>query len=650
MLFRYKSNKFVFCQVMQNSQQSEFESPAVPASPRAMRSGAGAGRAAGLKSSEGPLGILTKYSDTFCYNKAKQTQKFELVEDRIFALFDQNVADFEKWAMLQQARDVLSHDFIHLASDAESSTVSKPFKSKDKRVKNHFSELILYSDLDLMHLPPPERIRHVTSHLYSYLDLMHLPPHQRVCWTSGARANRFTLSRVVEPETGEIRQVLRPKFRVINCCSQGLQGESPEIWRSSTSGRCNFHKVVRCGSIWTCIVCSSKVSQHRKTQIKSWYEAFISQQNGDALMITFTVKHGLGDAIVDTLQRLKIAFGQLSASYSFKNLTRQPSAKGKIRKSEIPYLQYLGHVTATEITWSSINGWHPHLHVLFFFDKKSTLEDREIFRSKLFSEWHRLTVNVGLPSPLEFNPNKEFSPGRGLGVDVIQALSAEEYISKSGRGWSIESEMVSHSKKVSRKGFTPFQLLRASMETDSHKFGINPFYAKSLFIDYAIATSGSHQLEVSRRLSARLKTLNLDSVVSNDIDVSESLASKSKIEATLTARHWIAIRKSKSYCSVLNIASSKSLDDAIEFIELLPSFDQYNHDDMLEVSEILNNLIESNFLHLSKKLNSLPCGRFKVWSARAMKNKYLSLTNTAPHEENGMDTSAFFPTKYSSMY
>ena len=148
----------------------------------------------------------------------------------------------------------------------------------------------------------------------------------------------------------------------------------------------------------------------------------------------------------------------------------------------------VGHIRALEVTYSDINGWHPHEHELLLVAKPLPRILVEKITRVQFNIWRKACEKFGLGIP-----------NRKRGVDVRVALSASEYISKFGREekWGVGSEL---SKQISKKGakgsLTPFDILRA-FEAGEKRYGV-------LFLNYAEAFFGSRQIVWSRGLKKLL--------------------------------------------------------------------------------------------------------------------------------------------------
>lgn len=368
---------------------------------------------------------------------------------------------------------------------------------------------------------------------------------------------------------GEVMEKNAARFRVINCGRDKISAaREVEIWKSRENPVCSLHQVQVCGSVWTCPTCSAKINRARQLQIEQCYNLFSEQSDSDCLMITFTVKHGFTDRLSDTFDRLKQAFRRLQTSHIHKVIAgfskiRVRDGKKCLIKTE-SQLGYVGRISAAEVTHGK-NGWHPHLHQLWFFDRKLSKREIESLRAQLFSAWEVACLAVGLAAPLEFYN------GKPLGVDVRRALSAAAYLTKFGseRRWGVEKELAgSHRKKARKSGRTPFQLLFDSMGGDSR--------AGQLFVDFAEATLGKHQLEFTPALRERLNKL-VSGIESSDAELSSSLADNSDLLGCLSDNEFFALSRASAsvvepFSTFLMLCAHSGLDAGRRFIHSLPFY------------------------------------------------------------------------------
>lgn len=221
----------------------------------------------------------------------------------------------------------------------------------------------------------------------------------------------------------------------------------------------NFGNLQRCYSVWNCPICSMTITEGRRSELKKGLSNWIDL-GGHAYLVTFTNSHHKGDDLGQLLQGQKKAFKKFWE-------------KTKVVKM-LKCLGYQGRIVATEVTWGQDNGWHPHYHMIFFFDHEI---DAKGLQSYLALEWKDACIKAGLKAPDLIH-----------GVDVRNGTYAAQYVSK----WGLEEEVTKgHLKKGLNGSLTPFDLLRGA-STNNH--------FKTLFKQFADVFKGKQQLVWSKGL------------------------------------------------------------------------------------------------------------------------------------------------------
>lgn len=491
----------------------------------------------------GALGKLTKFADTFesVDPDTGEVLTLERVKSRdghleVRRAYDQDASDLERWALKQHARRLLMR-----------------VEDRDRRRRIPYTEIALASNVETRRLfSVPVRERY-------YVEPDPVAPYCRI-------SDR----KLIEAE-----QKKAVRFRVVNCLRDKIGASTqPEIWYSRQTQRASFHNVGVCGSVWTCPICSRRINLKRQAHIRAAYDLFITAKPlikpgihaADAMMVTFTVRHGIGDDLEDLLSKLKEADRRfLQKAYAYKRIVGYKRTINKQRVQVVSPYAYIGRVSTTELTHGK-NGWHPHLHQLWFFDRRLEAGEIERIRADLFSEWAKACESVGLPAPLEYDRR-----GHAVGVDVRRALSADEYLTKFGheRDWGPEKEMASQHVKKSTGGRTPFQLL--------YEYGQGDKLAGKLFADFAEATLGRHQVEFSKGLKARLVELGLEEVLVADEELAAQLETESDRLGELTDDDFEALQGAErfnieAFGTLLALCKSVGFDQAIDWLRSLPSF------------------------------------------------------------------------------
>ena len=235
--------------------------------------------------------------------------------------------------------------------------------------------------------------------------------------------------REVRRERYRLQAVVRkvfPKERTAACMHCMVPNSAVTLHRHRETGNAFYSGLMTCGSVWLCSVCSSKISERRRTELSLAIER--AQEKGwKVYLLTLTVPHGLGDDLKPMLNRLKKAWRRM----------RQNRDGQKVQAA----VGLQGHVRAFEVT-DGQNGFHPHFHALLFLDTDLTPEQVNALYSPL---WRRHCVAVGLPEPSEAH-----------GCRVDGGEKAAQYVSK----WGLPEEMTKSHLKKSKKGDSMWDLLR----------------------------------------------------------------------------------------------------------------------------------------------------------------------------------------------
>jgi hypothetical protein len=370
---------------------------------------------------------------------------------------------------------------------------------------------------------------------------------------------------------GKAVERLQAVHRVVTCMTRRVPKTAAEIWQHQESLDCSWHNVIVCGSPWECPICSRRINTARQAQIVAVYEAFEAAGiHGGAYMLTFTVKHGLGDSCLDTVTKMKDAMQRFTKSPEFKAVTRKVPLK-RVQHNSLPYFGYVGRIAALEVTHGTRNGWHPHEHHLWFFNRTLTPVDVAQLKIVLFNAWHDACLGAGLKAPV-----------RKFGLDIRRALSAADYLTKFGteRKWGPEKEIASsHSKAGTAdvgKGRTPMQILLDSF-TENANSGGNDFTFNAdagLFRDYAKAFKGRHQLQFSDSLREWMRlngVQDVDCSENGDNELASALQAESVLAMTVADTDFALVVFHRAQFEVLRICKQEGFEAAARFMANLPA-------------------------------------------------------------------------------
>lgn len=126
-----------------------------------------------------------------------------------------------------------------------------------------------------------------------------------------------------------------------------------------------------CGTIF-CPVCSGLIKTYRAHELNMLCKSF----DGNIYLFTFTISHHRSDSLQLVYETLKKAYRKFSTNDATKKVLGP--VDGTVRSFEVTH---------------SINGWHPHYHILFFVPGSVSFSDDEI--SKLSQIWSRMASRAG---------------------------------------------------------------------------------------------------------------------------------------------------------------------------------------------------------------------------------------------------------------
>jgi hypothetical protein len=195
----------------------------------------------------------------------------------------------------------------------------------------------------------------------------------------------------------------------------------------------------------------------------------------------------------------KVLFTTLTASHHHPKLDDFKSAfkealrgfyAGKAFQAFKKRFGYIGCITAIEVTYSPENGWHFHVHILWFCDALSRADIRDV-KVYVDRHWRAELRKQGLDG------------SRRRATDVRDSsMTADEYMAKfeHERRWDAPAELTMNQRKHGkRRGLSALDLLRVRQGTLQNP-PISPDEAETLFREYAHAMAGDHMLYWSKGL------------------------------------------------------------------------------------------------------------------------------------------------------
>lgn len=149
-------------------------------------------------------------------------------------------------------------------------------------------------------------------------------------------------------------------------------------------GRVQIAGVETCGSVSGCLRCAAIIRAARAEEIDYWAKAHLAA-GGDLVFVTYTLPHVASDELAVLLDGMRAAWVAMNSGQGSMRVRERFAIRGFIRSYEFTY---------------GTNGWHPHLHVLYFVDGNAELhnEDSEPLaemRSMLGARWgHQISTKL----------------------------------------------------------------------------------------------------------------------------------------------------------------------------------------------------------------------------------------------------------------
>lgn len=344
---------------------------------------------------------------------------------------------------------------------------------------------------------------------------------------AAARLERFALQSAA-------RKIL-PDSRTAGCLRYRQKGAQLQVWRSVEHGSAHYKGLQTCGSVWACPICASKISERRRGELLSAIQGH-EAAGGQVLLLNLTNPHKAGDSLPVQLNR---------QTRAINNLLGGSRAAQKLRKE----IGLVGTVRAWEVTYGE-NGFHPHFHILLFVKKGLDLVEIE---GRFFSLWARGCELAGLPAPQQKR------------CPLLDGSHAAEYASKGV--WGLDREMTKGHTKKSRKGYSPFDLLRAfafDVHPQNVSVQLTQDRARFLFGIYAEAFKGRRQLVWSKGLKEHFRIEDR-----SDTLVAVAAEADSVLLGMIELEDWRRIVQAEGRGLVLELARNGGWDAVRTYISSL---------------------------------------------------------------------------------
>lgn len=314
--------------------------------------------------------------------------------------------------------------------------------------------------------------------------------------------------------------------RVGICLRRPVPGRLVDVCYAPASQSAHYGGLQVCGSVWLCPICASKVSERRRHELAAGVTSW-RDQGGYFALVTLTLRHHKGHNLGSVLRVVKRGYELLRAGRWWEDLRRSAGVAGSVRSLEVTH---------------GDNGWHPHLHVLFFLRHRPTPELADALKRR----WMQCVASDGGSASYDH------------GCDVRETdEEVANYLAKYGRepAWTVSHEITKSVVKAGRVGGrTAFQLLADYAAGDDN--------AGRLFLLYGSAFKGQRQLYWSHGLR---KLLGLADERS-DVELAEEQSEVAEVLASLTFRQWQVVLGNDARADLLAVATSGDASAVREFL------------------------------------------------------------------------------------
>lgn len=318
------------------------------------------------------------------------------------------------------------------------------------------------------------------------------------------------------------------------CGSQHLKKALPAVFVITDGKSSRLTGISRCHSSWSCPVCTAKRMAEYGSRIACALDALQKRYDMSAFMMTITIPHlkwMKGNDTYTILQRAWRAFSKecnpiRTAKYTLKKTIGEDGrAVGnageektyrKTYRAPFPNMRKkLGithNIRVYEFTWSEKNGWHPHIHALFWLPNANFDKLNDGWEEKLSNSWWDIAereclryLNEKYPDTLEANAKQtqnlfcewRRTPKTGhrnifFSKDdhgKVKKVKSSWYIS----GWGGDNELTNNNQKIASEGhYAPHQILETAYKdiTKRKQF-------LSLYVEYMQITQGKRRVMFS---------------------------------------------------------------------------------------------------------------------------------------------------------
>lgn len=345
----------------------------------------------------------------------------------------------------------------------------------------------------------------------------------------------------------QAREILHTE-RVRFCLRRRIRrGETIDVLHVPLKGSAHYGNLMTCASVWNCPVCAAKITTRRRQELSEGIKLWTDKGNR-ILLATFTLRHVITEGCAEVLTGLTKSYSKFWGDREGLRIRRAYCIAGRVR--------------GLETTFTLENGWHTHIHDLWFMDIKGGLPPNlvEELQGVVTRHWQNVLSRH----------NRYADSLHGVDIRATERDIAD-YVAKYGkedlsgikeksRRWKEWTEahevaLAPIKRGSNRESFTPLQLLALALAGDE--------FAGRLFGEYAKAFKGKSQVRWSRGLR---KTLGLQAS-KTDEELANTQEEHSLTLAQLDKDQWGIILGNAARSELLKIASTGNSWAVLQFLE-----------------------------------------------------------------------------------
>jgi hypothetical protein len=323
--------------------------------------------------------------------------------------------------------------------------------------------------------------------------------------------------------------------RVAGCALAAVEDYVPVYMRDGQAG---FGGIITCGSIWACAVCSAMIRQRRAEVVEDRAKRWLEDGHG-LLFVTLTRSHSMADELDELLSSELDAWKAIQQHRAWRTVAAD--------------VGYVGPLRATEIT-HGYNGWHPHLHLLLWFERP--LDDEQLCRvdEVITALWCGRVPASAERGVVSVRVGRRQRDAAALSAYLVKMQDGYESTRPASR-WSAAQEMTRGDLKRGRsKHLTPFQIAEKAAGGDKS--------AAALWRRYEAVTKGRRCIQWGAKLAARLEVEQ-----ASDQEVVDQVGGVVVVE--LSRHEWNLVRGYHSEARLLDAVERHGPTGASELLRVL---------------------------------------------------------------------------------